>query len=84
MPVGTPLPTLLKIGLKMDCGIESNVKTVARFIPCGTILLRIGVISKKANKYTFGNFDITKVANSTQKSGYFNATTQPINKKEQL
>ncbi len=53
MPEAITLPTLSKIGLKMDCGIELNAKTVARFIPYGMILLRVKATSKKANKYTF-------------------------------
>ena len=53
MPEEITLPTLSKIGLKMDCGIELNAKTVARFTPYGTIFLRVKVASKKANKYTF-------------------------------
>jgi hypothetical protein len=53
MSEGISLLTLSKIGLKMGCGIESGAKTVARFIPYGTTLLRVKAISKKANKYTF-------------------------------
>ena len=49
-------PTLSKSGLKTDCGIELNAKTAARFIPYGTMLLRVKAISKKANKYTFRSF----------------------------
>ena len=57
MPEETPLLTLSKIGLKMDCGIELNVKTVMLFTPCGTMFLITKVASKKANKYTFWSLD---------------------------
>ena len=50
-------PTLSKIGLKTDCGIELNAKTAARFIPYGTMLLMVKAISKKANKYIFWSYD---------------------------
>jgi hypothetical protein len=56
MPEEITLPTLSKIGLKMDCGIESSASIVARFILCGMILLRVKVASKKVNKYTFWSF----------------------------
>ena len=56
MPEEITLPTLSNIGLKTDCGIELNAKTAARFIPYGTMLLRVKAILKKANKYTFWSF----------------------------
>ena len=57
MPEEITPPTLSKIGLKTDCGIELNAKTAARFIPYGTMLLRVKATSKRENKYTFWSLE---------------------------